>query len=504
MSVLGQSERRIQPIAICHISIKIVSRGKGKSAVAAAAYRAGEKITNEYDGMIHDYTQKGGIAHTEILLPDHAPREYFDRATLWNAVERIEKNKNSQLAREFELALPVELSAEQNLALVREYVNRNFVAVGMCADICIHDKKDGNPHAHIMLTMRPIEQDGTWGAKSKKEYMLDENGDKISLKSGAFKSRKIDTADWNDQTKAEDWRQDWADTVNRFLEQNNHAERIDHRSYERQGIDQIPTIHMGVAASQMEQRGIVTERGNINRKIVSMNQELRQLRARIGKLQKWLDTEAKAELSAQKSNPIPSENLISILSDMLNTGEGKSRRQKIIDLKSVSNVLAFLQSNKISTLPELSEKVNAMRGEFNTVREKLKPVERRLKTLDEHILQADNYKKHKAIHRQYMALKPKQQAVFYDNHASEIILYESAEKYLKAHLNGQNKIPLPAWRAEHEKLTAEKNGLYREFYRQKDEVRKVEIIQKAAEHIVRANDINERHIKLERTREDGI
>ena len=252
---------------------------------------------------------------------------------------------------------------------------------------------------------------------------------------------------------------------------------------------------MGIAASQMEKRGIVTARGNTNRKIVSMNQELQQLRARIGKLQKWLDTEAKAELAAQKSYPIPSENLIYILSDMLNTGEGKSHRQKIIDLKSVSNALAFLQGNKITTLSELSEKVSVMRGEFNTIRDKLKLVERRLKALDEHIKQANNYKKHRAIHRQYKDLKPKQQAVFYDNHAAEIILYESAEKYLKAHLNGHNKIPLPAWKSEREKLTAEKNSLYREFYRQKDEVRKVEIIQKAAEHVVRESNRTEHTVE---------
>ena len=130
------------------MSIKICSRGKGKSAVAAAAYRSGEKITNEYDGMIHDYTKKGGIAHTEILLPDHAPKEYFDRGTLWNAVEKIEKAKNSQLAREIEISIPIELTKEQNISLVREYVNRNFVDKGMCVVVCIHDKKDGNPHAH--------------------------------------------------------------------------------------------------------------------------------------------------------------------------------------------------------------------------------------------------------------------------------------------------------------------------------------------------------------------
>ena len=116
---------------------------------------------NEYNGLTHDYTRKGGVVHTEILLPNHAPREYADRSILWNAVERIEKNKNSQLAREIELALPVELSAGQNISLVREYCNRHFVSAGMCADVCIHDKNDGNPHAHIMLTMRPMEQDGS-------------------------------------------------------------------------------------------------------------------------------------------------------------------------------------------------------------------------------------------------------------------------------------------------------------------------------------------------------
>jgi len=400
-------------IAIYHLSIKIISRGKGKSAIAASAYRSAEKITNECDGMIHDYTKKGGVTHTEILLPDHAPKEYFDRSTLWNAVEKIEKNKNSQLAREIELALPIELSAEQNLSLVLEYVNQNFVSVGMCADVCIHDKNDGNPHAHVMLTMRPIEQDGSWGAKSKKEYMLDENGEKIVLESGEYKSRKIYTTDWNDQNKAEEWRKSRADIVNNFLEENNHIEKIDHRSYERQGIEKIPTIHLGVATSQMEQRGIITERGNTNRKINSMNKELKQLRARISKLQKWLiDAEIRnknacdfqnasarhasradeMENELQKSNPNQSENLLVIFSDLLNS-QNKNQRKIIIDLKSVATTFAFLQENNISTFPELHGKINNMRGDFDDVRKKLKSVERRLETLDEHILQAENYKK---------------------------------------------------------------------------------------------------------------
>lgn len=191
-------------MAIYHCSIKIISRGKGKSAVAAVAYRAAEKILNQYDGLEHDYTRKGGVVHTEILLPHNAPAEYADRAILWNAVEKIEKAKNSQLARETDIALPVELTGEQNILLVREYVKRHFVAAGMCADIAIHDIGGGNPHAHIMLTMRPFEQGGAWGAKQKKDYIFDPQGNKIyDPKKRQYKCKSIPTTDWNEQTKAE-------------------------------------------------------------------------------------------------------------------------------------------------------------------------------------------------------------------------------------------------------------------------------------------------------------
>ena len=185
-------------MAIYHLSIKIISRGKGKSAVAASAYRSGEKIKNEYDGIVHDFTRKGGIAHTEILLPENAPQEFLDRGTLWNSVEKIEKSKNSQHAREIEVALPKELDREKQIELIREYVKENFVKVGMCADIALHDKNDGNPHCHILLTMRPLNEDTTWRAKSKKEYILDKNGEKVKLKNGNYKTRKINTTDWNE------------------------------------------------------------------------------------------------------------------------------------------------------------------------------------------------------------------------------------------------------------------------------------------------------------------
>jgi len=182
----------------------------------------------------------------------------------------------------------VELSKEQNIFLVRDYVKNNFVDSGMCADICIHDKNDGNPHAHILLTMRPIEPSGEWGAKSKKEYILDKNGEKIRLKSGEFKTVKINATDWNEQTKAEEWRAAWAESVNAALERNEHAERVDHRSYERQGVERIPTVHMGVATTQMEQRGIITERGDQNREIALQNNLLQRIVARIKQLKDWL------------------------------------------------------------------------------------------------------------------------------------------------------------------------------------------------------------------------
>lgn len=150
-------------IAIYHCSIKIISRGKGKSAVAAAAYRSGEKLTNDYDGTTHDFTRKGGIVHTEILLPDNAPREYADRSTLWNAVEDVEKSKNAQLSREIEIALPNELSEAECITLAKEFAQRAFVDKGMCADVCIHNpnREQKNIHAHIMLTMRPFNEDGS-------------------------------------------------------------------------------------------------------------------------------------------------------------------------------------------------------------------------------------------------------------------------------------------------------------------------------------------------------
>ena len=494
LSILGHRERR-PTIAIYHLSIKITSRGKGKSAVAAAAYRAGEKITNLYDGITHDYTRKGGVVHTEILLPGHAPREFADRAVLWNAVEQIDKAKNAQLAREIELALPVELSREENIALAHDYCQRHFVAAGMCADICIHDKNDGNPHAHVLLTMRPIAPDGSWAAKSRKEYMLDGSGQRITLPSGEYKSRKVDATDWNDRGKAEVWRQGWAEAVNAALERQVHAERIDHRSYERQGIEQIPTVHLGVAASAMERRGIRTQRGDINLQVELDNNMLRQLRARINKLQAGLD-ELLAEASASAA-----PTLADILTGILEHPEEKTRRQKIGDLKTFARAIIFVQENGIADLPGLRGKVMEMHNRQRGINDSLKKNERRTKTLVEHITHADNYFKYRDVYSQYRQQKnPKKQTAFYEAHRAELTLYEAAQKYLKPVLNGRTTIPIAVWKKEYAQLAAERQALYGGYTRLKEEVKDAEVIRRCVEDILR----DEPQMKRSRTIEVEI
>lgn len=226
-------------MAIFHSSSQIISRSKGKSSVGASAYRSGEKIYNERDGIEHDYRRKKGVVFKEILAPENAPTWAKNRARLWNEVEKIEKRKDSQLAREINIALPIEFDREKQIKLVREYVNENFVSMGMIADVVIHDTDNGNPHAHIMLTMREITEDG-FGKKNR---------------------------DWNNRVYIEKWRAELANHINRCLEELGISERVDHRSYEEQGIEKIPTKHEGYIVRAMERRGIETDRGNENREI---------------------------------------------------------------------------------------------------------------------------------------------------------------------------------------------------------------------------------------------
>lgn len=262
-------------MAIYHMSIKNISRAKGKTAVAAAAYRAGTILTDQETGITHSYTQKSEVVYSEIILPEHAPAEYANRETLWNEVQKIETQDRARLAREWEVALPNELDLDQAKTLIHNFAE-SLVAEGMCIDLAIH-WKDGNHHAHIMGTTRPIGKDGKWAAKERKGYKLDTKGNKIPVidpktgkqKIGArgrkmWQRETVQANDWNRREKVEEWRKRWADCCNKYLAR---EQQIDHRSYERQGITQLPTVHEGYAARLMEQRGTVSDLCQRNRDI---------------------------------------------------------------------------------------------------------------------------------------------------------------------------------------------------------------------------------------------
>lgn len=469
-------------MAIYHLCIKIISRGKGKSAVAASAYRSGEKIKNEYDGIVHDFTRKGGIAHTEILLPQNAPQEFSDRETLWNSVEKVEKNKNSQLAREIEVALPKELDREKQINLVREYVKENFVKVGMCADIALHDKNDGNPHCHILLTMRPLNEDKTWGAKSKKEYILDENGEKVKLKNGNYKTRKINTTDWNEQDKAEEWRKAWADITNKYLEENSIHDKVDHRSYQRQGIEQIPTIHLGVSATQMEKKGIATDRGNINREIKHQNAILREISRRIKALLNWIrgiGKEEKAENENTKSTLPPKENLLSIFENLIRKNADKNNA----DLEKYIESYQLLKEKNITSINQLKESITDLRDKNYKTTRALKDTEKKIDEKTQLIDQSEKYLKYKDTYKVYTKLKKSKQEDFYNEHTAELILFESAKKHLKEYLGESKTLAISKWKSELATLKKEKKSLYNQILEIREEVEQAEKVKVCIEQL---------------------
>lgn len=289
-------------MAIYHNTTKIISRSSGRSCVGASAYRSGEKLHNEYDDITHDYTRKNGIVYTEVMLPEQAKEEFKNREVLWNEVEKIEKSKNSQLAREVEVAIPKELNRKEQINLVRNYVKDNFVNNGMCADVCIHDKEDGNPHAHIMLTMRPIKENGEWGAKSKEQRILDKDGNIQRTKSGRILSKKIDSTNWNTKEFLESYRKDWAEKINEELKKKGINERVDHRSYAEQGIAKEPTIHEGHTAREIEKRGAISDRMEINREVKKVNEEREKLLSEIEADRKLIEELQKEIEEINKNN----------------------------------------------------------------------------------------------------------------------------------------------------------------------------------------------------------
>lgn len=406
-------------MAIYVCQIKAIVRSEGRSAVAAAAYRSGEKIKNQWDGVEHDYTRKGGIVYKNILLPDHAPQEYRNRATLWNAVEMSEKASDCRLCRECIVALPRELSLEQQTALVEEYVLDNFVKLGMCADIAIHNPvltddlhrpidKNGNPtndpteyqyinpHAHILLTVRPIDEHGRWAAKTQKEYLCRRGKEQKGFTASEFSLAKTEgwekqyryqmdkkqvwltpseataqglthqqrisraprstphgrenpvAAYWNDAKRVPEWRQAWAELVNRKFLELGIDERIDARSYAAQGIDRMPGVHEGPSAHHMKKRGCHTEKSSINAGIAAYNRSADLYRSISQAAQKKVHTTASV-LENLRNQMIYSGYKGSVLGKSLSAAQRLSRQQEA-DIRSLTDILdAALALNEKAT-----------------------------------------------------------------------------------------------------------------------------------------------------------
>lgn len=363
----------------------------GRSAVAAAAYMSCSRIYNDYDGIQHDYTRKQGLVWQQVFLPDMAPVEWADREILWNAVEEAEKTKDSRLAREFVVALPVELDRDEWIALLTDFIRVNFVTEGMCADVCIHDTDGHNPHAHIMLTVRPLTKDGKWQHKTEKEYLCIRDGEERGFTATEFKSEKSQgwekqyqykvgkkrvymppsqaeaqgyeriskypkstkygrqnpiSARWNSEDQLALWRAAWADVTNRFLERSGSQERIDHRSHAERGLDEQPTIHEGVVARALEQKGIISDRRELNRQIKADNTLLRELKSLVKKLMDAVKNTVPAIAEAMET---VRQKMIVFRYHLLHIGAWKEKLSDTLqivkpDLKKYENIVKQLKS----------------------------------------------------------------------------------------------------------------------------------------------------------------
>ena len=388
-------------MAIYHLEAKVVSRGNGRSACAAAAYMSCSAIYNDYDGIQHDYTRKQGLVWQQVFLPEYAPTEWQDRAILWNAVEETEKTKDSRLAREFVVALPIELGKDEWQTLVSEFIREQFVSDGMCADCAIHDTDGHNPHAHILLTVRPLDEHGQWQYKTEKEYLCVRDGEERGFTASGFKAAQADgwekqylyyvdkkkkeylppsevrgleradkhpkstkfgrqnpiTERWNSDEQLVLWRSAWADTVNRVLERSGIEERIDHRSHAERGLDEQPTVHEGVEARAMERKGFVSDRCELNRQIKADNVLLRELKAAVRKLMQAVKNTVPAMARALE------ELRANMIIFQYSINRARTGKRKFSDwLKSAKEIYADY-TDTVKQLKERTKEKNALSAE---------------------------------------------------------------------------------------------------------------------------------------------
>lgn len=470
-------------MALFHFTVDQVKRSEGQSAIASASYRSGERLYSEYYGEYSDYTRKGGVICSDILLPSHAPREFADRQTLWNAVEQVERGKKAQLAYSFEIALQNEFTIEENIALARQFLLDNFVSRGMTVDVAFHEKEteDGgipNPHFHFLCPMRPMNPDGTWGFKQHRVYRLDEDGNRIRDQNGKFLFDAVPTTDWGSPETLEHWREAWAAMVNAKFEEKGLTCRIDHRSYERQGLDLLPTVHEGVAVRQMEAKGIPTDKGDLNRWIKKANNILRDIRKKIAGLTDWIKA-IKEELSKPQA-----PTLAALLTDYY---EGRnagawSRNARIGNLKGFAEAINFLTERGIATLEDLETHIAAQSERTEAINTSMKAKRDRLNELKELLRLVDLYRDTKPVYDELQGIKWKgKREKFEREHENELRTFHMARRKLDKHRSPAGKIPVHAWEQEQARLHQEYTAEYEQYKPIQDDLRRLQQVKRNAD-----------------------
>lgn len=423
---------------------------------------------------------------SEIMLPPHAPEIYLDRATLWNAVESCEKHPKAQLAYSFDIAMQNELTLEENMELARKFVQEQFVAKGMIADLAFHspEKEDGgipNPHFHVMTTMRPLNPDGTWGQKQRREYLLDEDGNRIRDKNGDYMFNAVHATDWHEPETLEHWREQWAAAVNTKFEEKGLDVRIDHRSYVRQGLDLIPTVHEGANVRQMEAKGIRTEKGELNRWIKATNRLMQDVRKKIKALFVWM-AEVKEELSKPQTPSLA--DLLIAYYNQRNAGAW-SNKARTGNLKQFVETVNYLTENKLLTLEDLQERLSSVSEEFEALSGSMKKKSARIKELQELIREGENYQRLKPVHTELNNIKfKKQREKFETSHDAELRLFYAARRILKEKLDGK-PIALKAWKQEYAQLKTEYAELSPQHKPLREEVIRLRQVQNAVDTALR-------------------
>ena len=460
-------------MALYHFNVTQASRGKGQSAVACAAYRSGEKLYDDYYGEIQDYTKKGGVLYTEVMLPEYAPERLKDRQTLWNEVEKIEKHPQAQLAFSFNVALQNEFSYEENLELARLFIKDNFLAKGMIVDLAIHNPDKGNngipnPHFHVLAPIRPLNKDGLWGEKQHREYLYDEVGNPILDKKGKPKFNAVANTDWGSPETLLEWRENWACLVNAKFEEKGLPQRIDHRSNAERGLDALPTIHEGPTVRAMEKRGIKTNVGDWNRLIKQTNRLISSLKSNLRSLLEWI-----AVLKVEISDFIETEKLQKADSNALaetlcayyerrNAG-AYSNKAKANNAKKQMEIINFLTENKITTIPELESVIKNMYSKVNDLQMKMKKVEAEKDSIEKIIKAFDDFKAYKPIYDNLRSIKNSSTAEAYnESHHLELTKFYMSRRILKEkYPNG--KVPYNTLKSRLEQLENDYSSLFSEY-----------------------------------------